>query len=51
MAAEEAKEPHRSVPIAYIGGILTLVALALGVMVFAGGSGDSGASAMAAMEV
>jgi ethanolamine permease len=30
----------RSVPIAYIGGILTLVALALGVMVFAGGSGD-----------
>ena len=40
MAAEEAKNPHRSVPIAYIGGILTLVALALGVMVFAGGSGD-----------
>ena len=40
MAAEEAKDPHRSVPIAYIGGILTLVALALGVMVFAGGSGD-----------
>jgi len=32
MAAEEAKDPHRSVPIAYIGGILTLVALALGVM-------------------
>src|SRR6185436_3963014 len=28
------------VPIAYIGGILTLVALALGVMVFAGGTGD-----------
>ncbi|MEP7301762.1 MAG: amino acid permease, partial [Caldimonas sp.] len=28
------------VPIAYIGGILTLVALALGVMVFAGGVGD-----------
>ena len=27
-------------PIAYIGGILTLVALALGVMVFAGGVGD-----------
>jgi ethanolamine permease len=40
MAAEEAKDPKRSVPIAYIGGILTLVALALGVMVFAGGSGD-----------
>ncbi|HEX2539910.1 MAG TPA: ethanolamine permease [Caldimonas sp.] len=40
MAAEEAKNPQRSVPIAYIGGILTLVALALGVMVFAGGVGD-----------
>jgi ethanolamine permease len=40
MAAEETKEPRRSVPIAYIGGILTLVALALGVMVFAGGAGD-----------
>jgi ethanolamine permease len=40
MAAEEAKQPQRSVPIAYIGGILTLVALALGVMIFAGGSGD-----------
>jgi ethanolamine permease len=40
MAAEEAKTPHRSIPIAYIGGILTLVVLALGVMVFAGGSGD-----------
>ena len=39
-AAEEAKTPHRSIPIAYIGGILTLVALATGVMVFAGGSGD-----------
>ncbi len=40
MAAEEAKTPHRSIPIVYIGGILTLVALATGVMVFAGGSGD-----------
>ena len=40
MAAEEAKDPKRSIPIAYIGGILTLVALAAGVMVFAGGSGD-----------
>jgi ethanolamine permease len=40
MAAEEAKDAKRSVPIAYIGGILTLVALALGVMIFAGGSGD-----------
>lgn len=40
MAAEEAHEPKRSIPIAYIGGILTLVVLALGVMVFAGGVGD-----------
>src|SRR5215213_3351660 len=40
MAAEETREPRRSVPIAYIGGIATLVALALGVMVFAGGAGD-----------
>ncbi len=40
MAAEEAKNPSRSIPIAYIGGILTLVVLAMGVMVFAGGTGD-----------
>lgn len=40
MAAEEAKDPQRSVPIAYIAGILTLVLLALGVMIFAGGAGD-----------
>ncbi len=40
MAAEEAKEPHRTIPIAYIGGILTLTLLAFGVMVFAGGSGN-----------
>jgi ethanolamine permease len=40
MAAEEAKTPKRSIPIAYIGGILTLVVLAAGVMVFAGGVGD-----------
>ena len=40
MAAEEAKDPKRSVPIAYIGGIVTLVFLALGVMFFAGGAGD-----------
>ncbi len=40
MAAEEARDPQRSVPIAYIAGILTLVLLALGVMVFAGGAGD-----------
>ncbi len=40
MAAEEAKNPTRSIPIAYISGILTLVVLAIGVMVFAGGAGD-----------
>jgi ethanolamine permease len=40
MAAEEARDPKRSVPIAYITGIATLVLLALGVMVFAGGAGD-----------
>jgi ethanolamine permease len=40
MAAEEAKEPARTIPIAYITGILTLLVLAVGVMVFAGGVGD-----------
>ncbi|MFS2006124.1 ethanolamine permease [Duganella sp. CT11-25] len=40
MAAEEAKDPQRSIPIAYIAGIITLVLLAVGVMVFAGGAGD-----------
>jgi ethanolamine permease len=40
MAAEEAKEPKRTIPIAYITGILTLTALAFGVMIFAGGVGD-----------
>ncbi len=40
MAAEEAKDPHRTIPRAYIGGILTLLVLAIGVMVFAGGAGD-----------
>ncbi|MGX8883412.1 ethanolamine permease [Methylovorus sp. SPW-M1] len=40
MAAEEAKDPKRTIPKAYIAGILTLVALAIGVMVFAGGAGD-----------
>ena len=40
MAAEEAKDPRRSIPIAYIAGILTLVVLATGVMLFAGASGD-----------
>ncbi len=40
MAAEEAKDPHRTIPVAYIAGILTLVVLAFGVMIFAGGVGD-----------
>ncbi|MGI4857667.1 MAG: ethanolamine permease [Janthinobacterium lividum] len=40
MAAEEAKNPRRSIPIAYVCGILTLVLLAVGVMVFAGAAGD-----------
>lgn len=40
MAAEEAKDPQRSIPIAYITGILTLVVLAIGVMLMAGGAGD-----------
>lgn len=40
MAAEEAKDPQHSIPIAYITGIITLVLLAIGVMVFAGGAGD-----------
>jgi ethanolamine permease len=40
MAAEEAKDPKRTIPKAYISGILTLVLLAMGVMFFAGGVGD-----------
>ncbi|MEJ8847431.1 ethanolamine permease [Variovorax rhizosphaerae] len=40
MAAEEARDPHRTIPIAYTTGILTLVLLAFGVMIFAGGVGD-----------
>jgi ethanolamine permease len=40
MAAEEARDPKRSIPIAYIAGILTLLVLAAGVMLFAGGAGD-----------
>lgn len=40
MAAEEAREPRRTIPRAYISGIITLVALAFGVMLLAGGSGD-----------
>lgn len=40
MAAEEAKDPKRTIPKAYTTGILTLVVLAFGVMIFAGGAGD-----------
>jgi ethanolamine permease len=40
MAAEEAKDPKRTIPRAYLSGILTLVFLALGVMIMAGGVGD-----------
>ena len=40
MAAEEARDPARAVPRAYIAGILTLVALAFGTMIFAGAVGD-----------
>lgn len=40
MAAEETKEPARVVPKAFIAGILTLIVLAFGVMIFAGGVGD-----------
>lgn len=40
MAAEEARDPRRSIPIAYSAGICTLVLLALGVMLFAGAAGD-----------
>ena len=40
MAAEEAKNPRRTIPVAYVTGILTLLVLAFGVMVFAGGVGD-----------
>ncbi len=40
MAAEEAKDPRRTIPRAYIAGILTLVALAFGTMIFAGAVGD-----------
>lgn len=40
MAAEETRNPTRTVPVAYIGGILTLVLLAFGTMIMAGGVGD-----------
>jgi len=37
MVAEEVKDPQRTIPRGYIYGILTLVLLALGVMIFTGG--------------
>lgn len=40
MAAEEVKDPKRDIPRGYIAGILTLVFLAFGVMLAAGGAGD-----------
>ncbi|PXW65326.1 ethanolamine permease [Methylobacterium sp. B4] len=40
MAAEEAKDPRRAIPMAYITSVLTLTVLAFGVMLFAGGAGD-----------
>jgi ethanolamine permease len=40
MAAEEVKRPGRDLPIGYVGGILTLVVLAVAVMLSAGGVGD-----------
>lgn len=40
MVAEEVKEPRRTIPIAYISAIITLVILALGVMILSAGIGD-----------
>src|SRR5580765_4235361 len=40
MAAEEARDPHKTIPVAYTTGIVTLVLLAFGVMIMAGGVGD-----------
>jgi ethanolamine permease len=40
MAAEEARDPKRTIPRAYIFGILTLVVLAFGTMIFAGAVGN-----------
>ncbi len=40
MVAEEVKDPARTIPIGYITGILTLMLLAIGVMVFTGGITD-----------
>ncbi|KON64582.1 putative amino acid permease YhdG [Komagataeibacter europaeus] len=40
MTAEEARSPHRTIPVAYIAGIITLMVLAFGIMILAGGVGD-----------
>jgi ethanolamine permease len=40
MSAEEAKDPKRTIPKAFIFGIITLLILAVGVMLFAGSVGD-----------
>jgi ethanolamine permease len=40
MSAEEVRDPKRAIPKAYVAGILTLVALAFGTMIFAGAVGD-----------
>lgn len=40
MVAEEVKDPHKNIPKGYILGIITLVILALGVMIFSGGIGN-----------
>ncbi|WP_087718030.1 ethanolamine permease [Salinicola salarius] len=40
MAAEETRDPRRTIPKAYVSGIITLVILAFGVMLMAGGVGD-----------
>lgn len=40
MTSEEVTNPKRNLPIGYISGILTLLVLALGVMLTAGGVGD-----------
>lgn len=40
MAAEEIKHPHRNIPRGYLLALGTLVVLALGVMLFAGGAGN-----------
>lgn len=40
MASEEVRDPKKSLPIGYISGIITLLILAIGVMLAAGGAGD-----------